>query len=514
GGSSVSFERGGTGTGIKLLAVDANKNLDANYSNTNLKFKFTGLNSITNEATSEISYPKADLTNFDTAYKAIDFTSGISQIITLKAYKAERNNVSIIAYDASYSPLPYMCPEGFMLDADVILPDNAAHRLFTISGNNQTGALEQSLPEPCVVKIMDQYGNPVSGVTVTFTAGGDNGAGVEPVNGGVSGSDGKASAYLILGDAAGAYTLMAQAAGLIGGQPSTPQFSAQAIAPLGIIKSGGDGQTGVKVLQALQPFKIKASSEEGGTGQPISDIPITFEITSKPSGLAVEPFLTQDSPNLTDENGEAQAVLTFGDKKGVYEVTATSDYDGSTQVFIVTAEPGAASEFVLTGPSDVDAGEASQEFSLIIKDAHGNSTPVSQETVFELTNFIMPAGTEQATGKFYTDSGCSDELTQKQITLTPDGDADSSADEGFSFYYKDDKANSLQIAVSCESGDAGITGQSESVLMTVGPAGLDHFELTSGGTSSVSVTCGEEITLTIKAYDALDNLKTDAGEGV
>ncbi|MFA5369728.1 MAG: Ig-like domain-containing protein [Candidatus Omnitrophota bacterium] len=510
GGSSVSFDSGDTGTGIKLLAVDANNNLDTGYSSANLKFKFTGLNSITNEATSVISYPKADSTNFDTAYKTVDFTSGISQIFILKAYKVERNDVSVIAYDASYSPLPYMCPEGFTLDADVTLPDGAANRLLTISGSGQTGTLGQSLSDPCVVKIIDQYGNPVSGVTVTFTAGGDNDAGVEPVDEGVSGSDGEASAYLVLGSAGGTYTLTASAAGLIGGSPSTPQFSAQAIAPLGIIKSGGDGQTGVKVLQALEPFKVKAATEESGTGDPVVDISITFEITSKPDDLAVEPFLTQDTPNVTDENGEAQAVLTFGDKKGTYAVTATSGFDGSTQVFTVTAEPEAPAALVFTGPSDVDAGEASQEFSLSIQDVYGNSTPVFQETVFNLTNFIMPAETTQATGKFYTDSACSDELTQKQITLTPD--AGSATDEGFSFYYKDDKTDSLRIAVACDSGETGITGQSASVLMTVGPAGLDHFEITSSGASSVSATCGQGLTLTVKAYDTLGNLKTDAGQ--
>lgn len=50
----------------------------------------------------------------------------------------------------------------------------AASSMGVVSGNNQTAGTNKPLPKPLTVKVTDQYGNPVAGVTVTFT---DNGAG-------------------------------------------------------------------------------------------------------------------------------------------------------------------------------------------------------------------------------------------------------------------------------------------------------------------------------------------------
>ncbi|MFH1189715.1 MAG: hypothetical protein V1682_03410 [Candidatus Omnitrophota bacterium] len=511
--SSISFETGETGTPIKLQATDINKNLDNNYTVYNLKFKFTGLSSITNEKTGVTWYPKADASNFDTVYKTVDFTAGVSQSMTLKGYKVESGDVSVTAYSSTYVLLSYLCPAGFKLGANVTLPSGAANRIFYFSGRDQTGAVSSKLPDPCVVSIIDLYGNPVPGVTVTFAAVGGNGASMELVNGGASDAGGHASAYLILGSEPGTYSATAAVTGLTGSPVGSPtaEFISTAVLPQGIIKSGGDDQTGVKVMQTLEAFKVKATTGPEGTGSPVENIEVTFAITSKPSNLTVEPVLTQDSPNLTGSTGEAEAVLTFGDKRGTYEVTATSGYDNSTQVFTVVADPEAASQIVLTGPSDVDAGTASQEFVLTVKDTYGNSAPVSASTSFSLTNYIRPAETVQASGKFYTDSACANEITTKIVTLTPASGSDS--DEKFSFYYKDDVTNSLRIKATCASdGDAGIADNDVSVLMTVGPAGLDHFTVKSNSASTVTTTAGGGVTLTIRAYDALDNLKTDAGQ--
>ncbi len=50
-----------------------------------------------------------------------------------------------------------------------------AASVSVISGNNQTGAPRTQLPKSLVAGVKDQYGNPVSGVTVTFSDGGAKG---------------------------------------------------------------------------------------------------------------------------------------------------------------------------------------------------------------------------------------------------------------------------------------------------------------------------------------------------
>ena len=51
----------------------------------------------------------------------------------------------------------------------------AAAAVSIVSGNNQSGTHGTQLPKPLVAGVKDQYGNPISGVTVTFADGGAGG---------------------------------------------------------------------------------------------------------------------------------------------------------------------------------------------------------------------------------------------------------------------------------------------------------------------------------------------------
>jgi hypothetical protein len=79
--------------------------------------------------------------------------------------------------------------------------------LEIVSGNNQQGQPSKALLNKLVVKVTDQYQNPITGVTVTFT---DNGAGgtfstTEPV----TGTNGEASVTYTCGTKAGKVTISA-----------------------------------------------------------------------------------------------------------------------------------------------------------------------------------------------------------------------------------------------------------------------------------------------------------------
>jgi len=79
---------------------------------------------------------------------------------------------------------------------------------FTIvSGNNQSANPKTLLPSKLVVLVTDQYNNPISGMTVTFT---DNGAGgtfssTKPV----TAANGQASVSYTTGSTAGSVTITA-----------------------------------------------------------------------------------------------------------------------------------------------------------------------------------------------------------------------------------------------------------------------------------------------------------------
>ena len=97
------------------------------------------------------------------------------------------------------------------------LPAPAA-TLLLVSGNSQTGAVNQALQFPLTVKAVDANSNPVPGTTVTFTVQG--GGGSLSATSVLTNSSGLASAALTLGPAAGTNTVTA-ASGTLAGSPIT-----------------------------------------------------------------------------------------------------------------------------------------------------------------------------------------------------------------------------------------------------------------------------------------------------
>ena len=74
--------------------------------------------------------------------------------------------ITITATPAALSPLKI---------SETVTAGSAAN-LTPIAGNNQTGARATVLPQALTVQVRDQYGNPVSGASVTFSDGGAGGS--------------------------------------------------------------------------------------------------------------------------------------------------------------------------------------------------------------------------------------------------------------------------------------------------------------------------------------------------
>lgn len=84
----------------------------------------------------------------------------------------------------------------------------AAPATLTISaGNNQSGTAGTQLPKPLVAVVKDQYGNPVPGVTVTFSDAQAGGSFVNSMP--ATNSSGQASATYTLPPVAGTYPITA-----------------------------------------------------------------------------------------------------------------------------------------------------------------------------------------------------------------------------------------------------------------------------------------------------------------
>ena len=87
--------------------------------------------------------------------------------------------------------------------------------LVKISGDDQQGTPGAALPDPLIVEVKDQYGNPLSGVQVTFTVTVGEGrlSGQSMVEHVTTDANGRAERTLTLGPGPGTYTLVRVSAG-------------------------------------------------------------------------------------------------------------------------------------------------------------------------------------------------------------------------------------------------------------------------------------------------------------
>ena len=99
-----------------------------------------------------------------------------------------------------------------IFNAEGTLPPPIPTTLSTVSGGDQTGLTGETLANPFVVQVHDQYGDPMAGVTVTFTLlTGDGALSTETPT---TDANGQAETTLTLGNEPGEYTLEVSVEGI------------------------------------------------------------------------------------------------------------------------------------------------------------------------------------------------------------------------------------------------------------------------------------------------------------
>lgn len=119
--------------------------------------------------------------------------------------------------------LAILLAAGSLTCSDVTPPSGTATAIEMTGGNAQTAAVSQPLPNPLVVLVTDDNGEPVEGVTVSWSAQGGGGVSAATTT---TGSDGRASVSRVLGPTAGPQATTASVTG-VDGSPVT--FAATAV---------------------------------------------------------------------------------------------------------------------------------------------------------------------------------------------------------------------------------------------------------------------------------------------
>src|SRR5206468_8233284 len=125
-------------------------------------------------------------------------------------------------------------------------------QLVKSGGDSQSGEAGTALSNPLIVTAVDQFGNPISGASVTFsvvTGGGSITSSVSVT----TAADGKAQANVLLGSVSGAQQFAGSTQGV-----SPVTFTASAtLTPSKLVKMSGDNQTGHLSTALAQPLKVK-----------------------------------------------------------------------------------------------------------------------------------------------------------------------------------------------------------------------------------------------------------------
>jgi hypothetical protein len=183
----------------------------------------------------------------------------------------------------------------------------AAHAIAAVSGDGQSAAVGTALPESLVVRVGDQFGNPVSGAPVEWSA--DPGriapATVE------TGADGRAAARLVLGASTGTQTAAASSPALDGSPVVFTQTGMPGSAA-SLVRISGDGQSAEPGAELPKPLVVRLVDEHGN-GMPNSAV--TWVIGM--GGGSVSPGTGQ-----TDEDGLASARWTLGPAEGINTLNA------------------------------------------------------------------------------------------------------------------------------------------------------------------------------------------------
>jgi hypothetical protein len=249
-----------------------------------------------------------------------------------------------------------------------------ASSLAVTSGNNQSAPATSTLT-PFTVTITDFFGNPISGISVTFNITTvPSGATGQSLSATVVTTDaaGQASTTLTLGDKPGTYVVSATSAGLTGSPSGFTSTATSAAAAMLLV--GGNSQQDT-IRATLNPFTIRIND---ASGNPVPGVSVAFTMLTQPSG-AVGTALS-DTLIMTNTSGLAATYLTFGDKVGTYQVRATTTALPGVQTdFSAQARAGAAVAMLM------QIGVAAQQdtilqvldtlYSVRITDSGGNPVP-------------------------------------------------------------------------------------------------------------------------------------------
>jgi hypothetical protein len=254
---------------------------------------------------------------------------------------------------------------------DVTVTAAAPAAVAAVAGAGQSAVVGTDFPIPLRARVTDAFGNPVSGVLVTFTAPGAGPSATFPAgNTATTDINGEAAVQARANTVVGGYDVTAAAGGAT---PATFNLGNTAGAVAGLVAVSGAGQTVGVDTPFPDPLVVRVVD---AFGNPVAGAAVTFSGPASGPGVV----LPGGGAATSDASGLAQITPTANTVAGDYTVTAAVIAGGVTVTagFGATNTPGAAAaaELVSGGGQEVPVGTPFDSPVVVrVVDAFGNGVP-------------------------------------------------------------------------------------------------------------------------------------------
>lgn len=230
-------------------------------------------------------------------------------------------------------------------------------------GDGQAAPPEAEL-SPFVVRVSDQYGNPVEGVEVLWEAEGDAAVLLPKTT---TQADGRASTRVVAGRDLGESTVSARADGVGEALFSFTVVPATTLVPATIEVFGGADQS-IPVNTTAEPVGVRVLDAQG---RPVPSVRVDWTIASG-GGMLYAPWV------YTDREGVATNLWTFGTKAGEQRLVAHINGHPASVDLVGTALPGAPTTLTAIrggGQRDTVMRTLAEPYVLQVADQYGNTVP-------------------------------------------------------------------------------------------------------------------------------------------
>ncbi len=361
-----------------------------------------------------------------------------------------------------------------------------ANGIGAVSGDNQSGPVGTALAAPLVVQVTDAFGNPISGVTVTWTASGGGEVSPTVVT---TDANGLASTQRMLGSATGVQTTQASAEGLAG-SPVTFTSTAVAGSAARVVIVSGNGQSAAAGARLPQPLVVRVLDADGNG---VPNRAISWIVAQ--GGGSFDP-----ATSTTDANGEARSTWTLGPNPaepntasavvsgiGIANFSANATGTGpGTSLAIRTQPSGSATTGV----------EFSRQPVVQLRDAAGND--VKQAGVAVTAAIASGPGSLGGTTTRSTDADGRANFTNLQISGASGSHTLLFAANGFTSVTStpvDIRKASTTTRIVSDLPDPSLVGAAVAVRVEVtsasgSPSGAITVSSSSGGSCSASIVDG------------------------